>query len=131
MAIAQFTGDCGEGKDSPKLAKSSSGLQNGDDVALNGNTDLSTCVVANDDAKVYGIRLRGGSGVFDYELEVDGEGPHGIGTGSMYMAFKDESGDVYHLKLTSSSRKVHTVSYNSSSPAIKEFKWSDYSIDNW
>ncbi|MFF7458082.1 hypothetical protein [Kitasatospora sp. NPDC008115] len=131
MGIAEFKGDCGEGKDSPKLATSSSGLQNGDDVQLNGNTNLSTCVVANDSAKVYGIRLRGASGVYDYQVEVDGEGPHGIGSGSMYTAFKDESGDIYHLELTSSSRKTHTVRYNSDKPAIMEFKWSNHSIKDW
>lgn len=132
MGIAVFKGDCGEGKDSPKMASSSSGLQVGDDVQLNGNTDLSTCVVGNDNSKIYGIRLRGATGpIYDYEVEVDGEGPHGAFTGSLYTAFKDQTGDIYHLKLTSSNRETHTVSYNSDKPAIVEFKWSDYSIDDW
>ncbi len=131
MGTAEFEGSCGEAKDGAKLVSCKTGLQVGDDVKINGNLDLSTCVVGNDDAKIYGIRLRGSTGTYDYEVEVDGEGPHGAFTGSFYTAFKDQTGDIYHLKLTSSSRATHTVRYNSEKPAIVEFKWSDHSISNW
>ena len=98
-------------------------------AAIDGNTDLSTCMVANGGAKVYGITLTGSPGIYDYVVNVDAQGPSGFGSGSMYLAFTDQSGDTYYLSIYSSSRSVHTVRYNSQQPAIVKMWWSDYSFD--
>jgi hypothetical protein len=126
-SYGDFTGNCGENSS----AKADHPLQPNQTVRLNGNDDLSSCVKGNDDACAYGIELKGSPGIYDYVVELDAQGPSGLGSGSMYYAFKDESGDVYHLSVYSSSRSVHTVRYNSKKPAIVEFKWDNHSIDDW
>ncbi len=128
--VTDFQGACGEGttKDQPKSATSSKGLQPNETASLNGNTDFSTCMVANGGARVYGITLTGSPGIYDYVVNVDAQGPEGFGSGSMYLAFTDESGDTYYLSIYSSHRSVHTVRYNSKQPAIKTIWWSNYSF---
>ena len=126
--ICDFTGDCGEAKDTPHVIKSDRGLQPNEQVSLNGNTDLSTCLVGNDKACVYSITLTGSPGIYDYVVNVDAQGPSGFGSGSIYLAFTDASGDTYKLSIYSSSRSVHTVRYNSEEPAIKAISWCDSSF---
>src|SRR6266851_4660680 len=89
--IANFEGKAGENSS----ATSKAGLQVNQQVALNGNTDLSPSMVANDGGCVYGITLTGSPGIYDYVVNVDAQGPKGFGSGSMYLAFTDETGDVY------------------------------------
>jgi hypothetical protein len=122
--FGDFEGNCGNNNS----ATSTHGLQVNQQVRLNDNSDLSSCVTANDGACVYGITLTGSPGIYDYVVNVDGQGPRGIGSGSMYLAFKDETGDVYYLSIYSSSRSVHTVRYNSDKPAIFAFRWSNTSF---
>ena len=125
-----FQGDCGEGTErgQPRSAASTKGLQINETASLNGNTDLSTCMRGNDGARVYGITLTGSPGIYDYVVNVDAQGPSGFGSGSMYFAFTDESGDTYYLSIYSSTRSVHTVRYNSKQPAIKKIWWSNYNF---
>jgi hypothetical protein len=125
-----FQGDCGESKDSkhPYSAKvESGGMAPFQQATINGGPP-SNCIKGNDGATVYGIELVQNAGVYDYKINVDGQGPKGAGSGNFYLAFKDESGDVYYLKLRSSTRENHTVSYNSSKPNIVEIFWCDYSF---
>lgn len=128
--ITDFQGDCGESSQQgrPNSVGSVKGLQCNETASIQGNTDLSTCMRANNGAMVYGITLTGSPGVFDFVVNVDAQGPHGFGSGSMYLAFTDESGDTYYLSIYSSTRSVHTVRYNSEKPAIKRIWWSDYSF---
>lgn len=127
--VTNFTGKCGEaGKGQVNSVTSDKGLQVNEQASVDGNTDLSTCLVANDDARVYSITLTGSPGIYDYVVNVDAQGPSGFGSGSMYLAFTDESGDTYYLSIYSSHRSVHTVRYNSKQPAIKKISWSDYSF---
>ena len=128
--VTDFTGSCGEGTDKgkPKSVQSTKGLQSNEQASVNGNTDLSTCLVGNDNARVYGITLTGSPGIYDYVVNVDAQGPSGFGSGSLHLAFTDETGDTYYLSIYSSHRSVHTVRYNSKHPAIKTISWSDYSF---
>ena len=112
--IGIFNGNCGNNSS----AESSAGLQNNCAVQLNGNTDLSSCMTANDGACVYGITLTGSPGIYDYVLNVDAQGPSGFGSGSMYLAFTDQTGDTYKLSIYSSTRSTHTIRYNSYKQAI-------------
>jgi len=122
---ADFNGGCGENQQ----ATSSTGLQLTQNVRLNGNTDLSGCMIGNDGARIYSIQLLIATNPFyEYCLNVDGQGPSGIGSGSFYLAFTDQTNDTYHLSLYSSKRKMHTVSYNSDKPAIIKIQWNNHSI---
>lgn len=129
--ITDFVGSCGEGSASgvPMVVSSPKGLQPNEQVSVNGNTDLSACLVGNDGACVYSITLNAKPGVlYDYDIVVDARGPSGFGSGSIYLAFTDQTGDTYKLSVYSSSRSKHTVSYNSQKPAITKIYWSDYSF---
>ncbi len=125
-----FTGACGEGstRGNPMVVSSAKGLQPNEQASVNGNTDLSSCLVGNGHACIYSITMTGSPGIYDYVLNVDAQGPSGFGSGSIYLAFTDESGDTYYLYIYSSTRSVHTVRYNSSKPAIVKIYWSDYSF---
>lgn len=122
--FANFLGSCGENSS----AKAEHALQPNQQVQVNGNADLSTCVKANDGACVYGITLTGSPGIYDFVVNVDAQGPSGPFSGAMYLAFTDETGDKYHLMVYSSYRSVHTVRYNSDKPAITTIEWSNKSI---
>ncbi|MCX5070966.1 hypothetical protein OHA84_36665 [Streptomyces sp. NBC_00513] len=116
----------------PHLARSTQGLAPRDTVTIDSNTDLSPHVTGKSGACVQGITLRTIShAVYKYGLYVDGKGPKGGFASALHLKFKDRSGDFYTLKLISSSMKEHSVKYNSSSPDIVSFKWSDKSIPDW
>ena len=121
--VGQFTSsDCGSVNGA---ATSTTGLQPGAQAAINGNTDLSSCILGNSNGKVYGIRLVYDAGVYDYRVDVDAQGPSGIGSGSIHLKFTDQTQDVYKLKITSSTREEHTVAYNSAKPSIVKIEWSE------
>ncbi|SDS02107.1 hypothetical protein SAMN04489860_0613 [Paraoerskovia marina] len=123
--IADFEGSCGENSS----ATAGHPLQLNQEVRLNGNTDLSSCITGNDSACVHGITLTGSPGFYDHVLNVDAEGPHAVFGGSLYLAFTDETGDRYRLMIYSSKRSVHTVRFDSEKPGIKKIEWSNTSID--
>jgi hypothetical protein len=121
--VGAFTSsDCGNVNGS---ATSDTGLQPGADASINGNTDLSSCVIGNSEGKVYGIRLVSNAGFYKYRVDVDAQGPSGIGSGSIHLAFTDQTGDTYNLAITSSRREEHTVSYNSDKPSIVKITWKE------
>lgn len=124
--VTDFVGPCGEAKDVPSKVTSEKGLQPNEQVSVNGNTDLSTCLISNDGGCVYSITLTGSPGIYDYVLNIDAQGPSGIFSGSFYLAFTDESGDTYYIFIYSSTRSVHTLRYNSEKPAIKAIYWCDH-----
>jgi len=117
---AEFTTtDCGD----------TSGTANGllpvgSAVSINGSTDLSSCIIGNSEGKVYGIRLVSNAGIYSYQVQVDAQGPSGIFSGSINLAFTDQTGDTYKLAITASRREQHTVSYNSDRPSIVKITWA-------
>jgi hypothetical protein len=123
MADVPFTtSDCGKANGTASAAPSAP-LEVGDRVAINGSTDLSPCVIGNSDARVFSIELA--KGTFDgFSLTVVAQGPSGILSGSMDLVFIDGTGDQYKLAITSSSRKAHSLGFNSSIPGIVSFMWS-------
>jgi hypothetical protein len=124
---ANFSGQCGECTSGYYSATASGGMQPGQSATVNGNSPQN-CVVANDGAKVFTIELVKNAGFYDYQVRVEAQGPSGPFSGSMYLAFKDQTNDVYYLSIYSSKREWNTVSYNSSSPNIVAIYWSDYSF---
>ncbi|MCO6008665.1 DUF4157 domain-containing protein [Actinoallomurus purpureus] len=121
--VAFSTTDAGRVKG--KAVARSGSLFPGDTVEINGSTDLSRVIVGNSGARVYSIKLDTTAAYYDYVLEVDAQGPKGIGSGLMYLKFVDEEGDVYTLSIFLSDRKQHVLRYDSTMPGIKEIRWSD------
>ena len=126
-ATVDFKGQCGECTKGYFSAASIGGMQPGQSATVNGNPPQN-CVVANDGGTVFGIELARIAGIYSYQVRVDAQGPRGFGSGSMYLAFQDQTGDVYYLSVYSSAREGHEVSFNSSAPAISRIFWSDYSF---
>jgi UDP-2,3-diacylglucosamine pyrophosphatase LpxH len=121
-----FTGRCGENS----FATSPLGLRPGSSMKLNGSTSLQGCVQGNDRSCVYVISLEEGSyeGIYRYRLSIDGQGPSGFGSGSFYLAFTDQTGDVYHKSFFWSKQQTLTLDYNSDSPTIVKVQWSNTAI---
>lgn len=110
------------------FAERRDGMTINSEVSINGSSNLHDIIKFNDNGCVYGITLTGSPGIYDYVLNVDGQGPKGLGTGSGYLLFTDKSGDTYSLSLYSSTRSVHTVRYNSEKPEIVKIQWDNHSI---
>lgn len=97
-------------------------------LAINGNTDLSSCVVGNSGANVEQIYLiqQADGKFFRYLVWVYAQGPQGTGSGSIWLEFYDESGgSPYQLRIYSSTPDWHWVQYNSKAPGIIKLSWSD------
>lgn len=122
LPVGRFTGNCGENNSATAV---DGGLFPNQQLELNGNTDLSSCVLFNDGGKVYGIWLSTNSGFYNYAINVDAEGPHGPFSGSGYLFFTDATGDTYQLSIYSGTRANHFVRYNSDKPQILKVRWSD------
>lgn len=120
--IGKFTG--GSGTNSSATGEANPG----EEVAINGNTDLHTTIMFNGGGCVYGIRVERHPGLYDYAVFVDAQGPSGFGSGSGYLAFTDETNDTYKLSIYSSRRSVHSVRYNSKKPKIVKIQWNNTSI---
>ena len=96
-------------------------------LAINGNTDLSGCVVGNSNAnasQIYVIRQQNYK-TYEYLIWIFAQGPEGAGSGNMWLQFEDETRDHYKIKIHSSTPKWHFVQYNSKSPGITKVEWSD------
>lgn len=105
-------------------ADCATGMQPGMAMTIDNNGDLSQYINGNDGAAIFGITLNRNAGIYDYIVMVDGQGPRGFGSGSIYLYFTDQTGDTYSLQLYSSRREVHTVAFNSDAPAIVKVTWS-------
>ena len=125
-----FVGSCGEaGGGAPFCATSTAGMQPFQSATVNGGP-VSNCVIGNDGAKIFEIWLTTTTGpIYKYQIRVNGQGPSGIFGGYFYLAFTDESGDTYYLKLYSSTREDHIVDFNSAKPNIMKIWWCDNSFD--
>lgn len=124
MSNVDFTSsNCGSDNGT---AINNSGLQVGDQVEINGATDLSSCIVSNKGGCVYEINLTANppGSTYAYCVNVLAQGPEGFGSGSLNLAFTDSTSSTYQLNIDSSTEKQHTVQYNSDSPAITEIQWS-------
>ena len=122
-----FKGDCGEAPERPKVAIST-GMKPFQQATINGGP-VQNCVVGNGGAVVYNISLiETTEPIYKYRIKVDGRGPKGVGSGYFYLAFTDETGDTYYLKLYESSRKEHHVSFNSEKPDIQRIWWCNKSF---
>ena len=124
-ATAAFaTGDAGKVTGSATVSGGS--LFQGESVSINGSTDLSKVIVGNRGARVYSIRLDRSPipGVF-YRLSIDGQGPSGLDSGSMYITLRDEGGFTDYKQFWSSEHHTLTIDYNGAKAGITRISWSD------
>lgn len=119
-----FSGKSGQNSS----ASSKTGLKPGQQATINRMTDLSSVIQANDNGRVYSVTLEKIEGVCQYRLVVDAQGPKGLFSGSMFLYFTDQSGDRDALTIFSGTRKIHTMLYNSSAPAVMKIEWSNTSL---
>lgn len=92
-------------------------------VAINGTTDLSKIIVGPSGALVESIVYQAHGGIArNAEVCVYGQGPQGIGSGSLKLTFKMQSGKEHDLSLTSSTPQCHTDVFEDGSPMLW-LKW--------
>jgi hypothetical protein len=120
--VAFTTSDGGRAKG--RAAAASGSLFPGDAVEIDGSTDLSGVIVGKKGARVYSIRMDTSSAYYDFVIEVDGQGPKGLRSGTLDLRFVDENDTTYKLGLFLSDRRRHTVRYDSDLPGIKEIRWT-------
>jgi hypothetical protein len=99
-------------------------------VSINGSIDLSNVIVGNSGARVFWIKLERSPipGVF-YRLSIDGQGPSGLGSGSMYIYIEDEGGFTDSKWFWSSEHHTLTIDYNGTKAGIKRISWSAGNVD--
>ncbi|MGW5365152.1 eCIS core domain-containing protein [Actinopolymorpha pittospori] len=97
----------------------------GDTVMINGSTDLSRVIVGNSGACIYSLTMDTTAAYYDFLVQADGRGPSGPFSGTLWLKFVDETGDVYSLSLFLSDRRTHEVRFDSTRPGIREIQWSD------
>jgi hypothetical protein len=120
-AVTFNTADAGQKKGRAVAAHGS--LFPGDTVQINGDTDLSGVIAGKSNACIHSIKLVTSGGYYDFKLEVDGQGPKGFRSGTLDLTFVDENNTSYNLMLFDSTRKKHTLRYDSDRPGIKEIHW--------
>lgn len=116
----------------PGLAEGTTSLMpEGGWLAINGNMNLSSCIVGNSDASVSQIYVSDQPPAEDpyhqyqYCVWVYGQGPAGAGSGRLWLTFADQTGATYDLSLYSSSPAWHYVSYDSGAPGIVSVYWTN------
>ncbi len=87
---ANFEGQCGECRSGYYSAHSVAGLRPGQSAAVNG-APPENCVKANDGGTVYAVSVISNAGFYSWQIRIDAKGPSGIGSGSLYLAFRDQS----------------------------------------
>jgi len=96
-------------------------------LAINGSVDLSGCVIGPHGASVTSAYVTNRPPwqyeSFAYGVWVYGQGPAGIGSGSLELTFTDQTGSDYSVGLYSSTPAWHYVDYNSDSPGIVSMRW--------
>ena len=120
------TTNCGAHDGTATAAAGTNGLTPNSQVELNGSLDLSSCVVGPKGAQVDSIQLvPSANPIYAYQIQVVGRAPSGLGSGSLYLSFTDQTGDTYKLWIWRGKTEQHTVDYNSAKPNIVSFRWSD------
>lgn len=100
-------------------------LNPGDQLSINGSTDLGAIIVGNSNAAVSSILyVNYPEGFYVHNLAVTGQGPAGVGSGSLVITIIDGEGGSHSLKLDSSTDKTHDLGFDSKNGAINTISWA-------
>ena len=107
-------------------------LDIGQTLFVDGSKDLSSVIMFGKGGCVYEITLRKPDkcyllGEYLYMIEVLAQGPAGVFSQSGKISFWDLAGQKYELCITSESKKIHTIMFNSEKPQIMKIEWTYYS----
>jgi hypothetical protein len=129
QATAPFT-TADAGKVTGRALAAAGSLFQGEQVSINGSTNLSAVIVGNSGARVNWIKLDRSAipGVF-YTLSINGRGPSGLNSGMMYIYIEDEGGFTDYKSFFSSGEHTLTIDYNGTKAGIKRISWSENSTD--
>ena len=95
----------------------------GSQVSINGSTDLIKVIVGNNGACVQSIVYQSFDGIArNAELYVYGQGPEGIGSGTLHLTFRTPSDNDHTVGLTSSSPDCHNDKFQETE-AITKIEW--------
>jgi hypothetical protein len=111
-------------------AGESSGTATGDmplnppgQVMINGSPDLSDVIMGPNSSCVYTIVYQPyGGPARDSTVNVYGQGPQGIGSGSLYLTFKTKKGRTHDLTISSSSPSCHSDTFQDATDIV-EISW--------
>lgn len=127
LPVTNFT--TGQNGGSPATSPAP-GLLVGSQVSINGNTDLSTIVTCTSRTGSAGglvnwitLQDNPGGGIYPYQLQINGQGPAGAGSGALLLKFTDANNGTKYIKLSDSSPYTHTLDYNSDDPNILTIEW--------
>lgn len=112
-------------KGTPGEATCKEGLATGRHVKINNDTEIENYIYRSGNGKVFSITLMNIAGYYDYCLFVEAQGPDTgwWSTAGIKLKFTDMTNDIYSLDIVSTTRQVHTLSFNSKNPKITKIEW--------
>jgi hypothetical protein len=132
VATTPFT-TADAGKHAGDARKKEGSLYQGETLTINDSTDLSKVMVGPNGACAHSIRmgrspLPSGSvpGVGDvgyqWRITIEAQGPTAL-LDSLYLVFYADSGWWDYKMVTDSTRKTHSIDFNSPLPGINRIRW--------
>lgn len=104
------------------------GMAVGQHVMINKTKEIDKYIYRSHEGKVFSIVLmKDGSFGYEYVLCVYAQGPATgwFSDAGLKLYFIDGAGDKYSLDIVSTTKKVHTLRYNSDKPNIKCITWEN------
>lgn len=95
----------------------------GSQLAINGSTNLSGCIVGPDGANVQWITYQQNTGIINSVFYAYGQGPKGSGSGSLSLTILTQAGQKHTLSLTSSTPGLHSDRFQDMS-GIVSISWA-------
>jgi len=94
-------------------------------LAINGSTDLSSCIESYSVATVQQLFMSNEppEPVLSACIWVYGQGPEGAGSGSLELVFTDQDGDTHTLRLDSSTPQWHYLGLTSAKLGMVALQW--------
>jgi hypothetical protein len=123
LPIVNWPGGNSCGQYTASISDPSNPLNLNSQLAINGSTNLSTCIVGPNGAAVDWITYQTNNGIINSVIYVYGQGPKGAGSGSLSLQFLTQAGQTHTLSLTSSSPGLHSDRFQDTS-GIVSISWA-------
>ena len=123
LPVVNWPGGNACGNYAASISDPSNPLYQGSQLAINGSTDLSGCIVGPDGANVQWITYQQNNGIINSVFYAYGQGPKGAGSGSLSLTILTQAGQKHTLSLTSSSPGLHSDRFQDTS-GIVSISWA-------